>query len=43
MKVLFVAGGNNKKVGIPPFIKAQGDSIEKMGVDVFELLPKIWT
>lgn len=35
MKVLFVAGGNNKKVGIPPFIKAQGDSIEKMGVDVF--------
>lgn len=35
MKVLFVAGGNNKKVEIPPFIKAQGDSIEKMGVDVF--------
>jgi teichuronic acid biosynthesis glycosyltransferase TuaC len=34
MKILFVAGGNNKIAGITPFIKSQGLSLEKHGVNV---------
>ena len=34
MKVLFVCSGNNNKIGIAPFIKQQGDSLIKSGVDV---------
>lgn len=34
MKVLFVCSGNDKKIGIAPFIKQQGESLTKKGVDV---------
>jgi glycosyltransferase involved in cell wall biosynthesis len=34
MKVLFVAGGNTEKFGIPPLIKAQGESLKQHGVDI---------
>ncbi|HTE28568.1 glycosyltransferase family 4 protein [Flavitalea sp.] len=34
MKVLFVCSGNNKKLGIAPFIKQQGESLIKKGIDV---------
>ncbi len=34
IKVLFVAGGNVKKFGMPPFIKAQGKTLENAGIDV---------
>lgn len=34
MKVLFVCSGNSKSFEIAPFIKSQGDSLEKAGIDV---------
>ncbi|MCD4664183.1 MAG: glycosyltransferase [Bacteroidales bacterium] len=34
MKVLFVSSGNSKKFEIAPFIKAQGDSLIKQGIDL---------
>lgn len=34
MKVLFVAGGNVEKFGIPPLIKAQGESLKQYGIDI---------
>lgn len=34
MKVLFVASGNSKNYDIVPFIKSQGESLRKQGVDV---------
>lgn len=34
MKVLFVSSGNNKNFDIVPFIKEQGESLKKEGVDV---------
>ncbi len=34
MKVLFVAGGNTEKFGIPPLIKAQGKSLKQHGIDI---------
>lgn len=35
MKVLFVSGANPKKWGnIPPFVKAQGDSLIEEGIDI---------
>lgn len=42
MKVLFVCSGNSKDFGIPPFIKAQGNTISEKGVEVefFQILGK---
>lgn len=34
MKILFVCSGNVKGFGVVPFIKEQGDSLEKLGVEV---------
>ena len=34
MKILFVVSGNNKQFEIAPFIKAQGESLKKNGVEV---------
>lgn len=34
MKVLFVSSGNNKSFDIVPFIKEQGESLKKQGIDV---------
>lgn len=34
MKVLFVSGANTEKIGIPPFIIAQGNSLKQHGVDI---------
>jgi glycosyltransferase involved in cell wall biosynthesis len=34
MKVLFVCSGNNKSFKISPFIKEQGESLVKQGIDV---------
>lgn len=34
MKVLFVVGGNVEKFGVPPLIKAQGESLKQQGVDI---------
>lgn len=34
MKVVFVAGGNAEKFGIPPLIKAQGESLKQQGVEI---------
>lgn len=34
MKVLFVCSGNSKSFDIAPFIKAQGESLQKAGIDV---------
>jgi|LSQX01.2.fsa_nt_gb glycosyltransferase involved in cell wall biosynthesis len=34
MRVLFVTGGNTEKFGIPPLIKAQGESLKKNGIDI---------
>ncbi len=34
MNVLFVSGGNSKNFNIAPFIKAQGDSLQKKGVNI---------
>ncbi len=34
MKVLFVTGGNTEKFGIPPLIKAQGESLKKHGMEI---------
>lgn len=35
MKVLFVCSGNSKSFDIAPFIKEQGESLRKQGVDIF--------
>src|SRR5688572_22604641 len=34
MKVLFVCSGNNKGFSIAPFIREQGESLRKKGIDV---------
>jgi glycosyltransferase involved in cell wall biosynthesis len=34
MKVLFVCSGNNKKIGLAPFIRQQGESLVRKGMDV---------
>ena len=34
MKVLFVCSGNSKDFGIVPFIKVQGESLKRQGIDV---------
>lgn len=34
MKVLFVCSGNDKNLGIAPFIKQQGESLRKRGIDI---------
>ncbi|WP_461491693.1 glycosyltransferase [Pontibacter sp. HJ8] len=34
MKVLFVCSGNSKNFEVIPFIKAQGESLKKLGIDV---------
>ena len=34
MRVLFISSGNSSKFDITPFIKAQGDSLERKGVEV---------
>ena len=34
MKVLFVSSGNSKQFDIAPFIKSQGDSLIKQGIDL---------
>lgn len=34
MKVLFVCSGNSKFYDVAPFIRSQGDSLEKQGVDL---------
>lgn len=34
MRVLFVCSGNNKNFEIVPFIKEQGDSLRKLGIDI---------
>jgi len=34
IKVLFVCSGNSKRFNIAPFIKSQGDSLDKEGVEV---------
>jgi teichuronic acid biosynthesis glycosyltransferase TuaC len=34
MKVLFVSSGNNKNFDIAPFIKEQGESLKKLGIEV---------
>ncbi|GAP42362.1 glycosyltransferase [Lentimicrobium saccharophilum] len=42
MRVLFVSSGNSRDFSIAPFIKAQGDSLERLGIDVlyFPLIGK---
>ncbi|WP_162426741.1 glycosyltransferase [Pontibacter pudoricolor] len=34
MKVLFVCSGNSKNFDVVPFIKAQGESLRKLGIDL---------
>jgi glycosyltransferase involved in cell wall biosynthesis len=34
MRVLFVSSGNSKEFGIVPFIKEQGESLRRLGVDI---------
>ena len=34
MKVLFVSSGNSSNFNVTPFIKVQGESLKKQGVDV---------
>ena len=34
MKVLFVSSGNSPEIGIAPFIKEQGESLIKMGIEI---------
>lgn len=34
MKVLFVSSGNNKNFDIAPFIKEQGESLKKQGIEI---------
>lgn len=34
MKILFVSGGNSGIFGIPPLIKAQGESLKKKGIEI---------
>lgn len=44
MKVLFVASGNSKNYEVVPFIKAQGDSLKQIGIEVsyFPVVGKGW-
>tara|TARA_B110000858_G_scaffold187075_1_gene230927 strand:+ start:116 stop:262 length:147 start_codon:yes stop_codon:yes gene_type:complete len=35
MKVLFVCGGNSQNFGIPPLIKAQGESLKNVNISVY--------